>query len=842
MMTLWQDIRYGVRMLRKNPGFTTVAVLTLALGIGANTAIFTLIDTLLLTPLPVPDPQQLALVTEKGHSSLPYPLYEQLRDGSHCFRGVFAADSIDKRRLMVPSASGDRAESVWTQAVSGEFFSVLGVPAALGRPLTPEDDRRGDPQAVAVISYGFWQRSFGLDPTVIGKTVLLDDIPFVLVGVMPPGFFGFEVGRSPDLWWPLHMVPRVAWGWQAKLLDSKNSQWLRIMGRLKPGVARAQAQSELDVIFQQMRGREADEAGLSGTEREKFLDSWIALEPGGAGHTLLRDDFRWPLYILMAIVSLVLLVACANLAGLLLARGAARGREFGVRAALGAGRLTLVRQLVVESLLLAGVGGALGLVLAQGGARWLAGYLPGYGQNLLLQLTPDRRVLMFTMAVSAGTGLFFGLLPAWRATRPDLVTTLKNEAGSVLGRAPGQIGNKLLVIAQIALTCVLLIGAGLFVRTLRTLQTLDAGFRRDNLMVFGLDLGRNYDNSRRAHLHREILRQLEYLPGVQSASLASVFSLGNRAGYFMPNLTADGATAKPGESLHCRGIGVAPNYLRTMGIPLLAGRDFGPEDLPPGRAAALRAEGGTDEKTWALRKVILSESVAKRLFGQENPVGKRLREWRPEPTMEVIGVARDARHRQLRDEPFTTLFYHVDMEGADAAFYVRTQGSALSLAGGIRRVVHEVAPDVEVTGLRTMGAVADDQLYRERALSVLASFFSLLTLALACLGLYGILAYAVTRRTREIGIRMALGAQRHNVLSAVIRQGMMLTLAGCGLGVILAVAFTRVVSSLLYGVTPNDPVTFILTVLLLSVVALVSCWLPARRAAKIDPMVALRYE
>jgi predicted permease len=833
MRTLWQDIRYGIRMLRKYPGFTGVAVLTLALGIGANTAIFTLIDALLLKSLPVPDPQELALVTEKGHSSLPYPLYEQFRDGSQCFRDLFAADSIGKRRLMVPGSPGDRAESVQSQAVSGSFFSVLGVPAALGRTLTPQDDRRGDPQAVAVLSYGFWQRRFGLDPKVVGKTVLLDDVPFVVVGVMPPGFFGFEVGGSPDLWWPLQMVPQVAWGWEAKLLDSKNAQWLRIMGRLEPGVARAHAQSELDVIFQQMRGKEADEAGLSGAEREKFLDSWIELEPGGAGHTFLRNDFRRPLYVLMAIVSLVLLVACANLAGLLLARGVARGREFGVRAALGASRLTLVRQLVVESLLLAAVGGGLGLLLAQSGAHVLARYLPGYGQDLRLQLTPDRRVLIFTMVVSAGTGLFFGLWPALRATRPDLVTTLKNEAGSVLGRAQGQLGNKLLVIAQIALTCVLLIGAGLFVQTLRTLQTLDAGFRRENLMVFGLDLGRDYDNSRRAHLHTEILRQLEYLPGVQSASLARVLSLGNRAGYFMPNLTADGAAAKPGESLHCRGIGVAPNYLKTMGISLLAGRDFGPEDLPA---------SSTNDKTRPLRKVILTESAAKQLFGQENPVGRRLREWRPEPTMEVIGVARDTRHRRLRDEPFTTLFYYVDVEDADAAFYVRTQGSALPLARGIRRVVHEVAPDVEVTGLRTMEAVVDAQLYRERALSMLASFFSLLTLALACLGLYSILSFAVVRQTREIGIRMALGAQRSNILSAVIRQGMILALVGCGLGAILAVILTRVVSSLLYGVKPTDPLTFVLTMLLLSVVALVSCWLPARRAARIDPMVALRYE
>jgi predicted permease len=834
MGALWQDIRYGIRVLRTYPGFTAVAVLTLALGIGANTAIFSLINALLLKSLPVKDPQQLAQVMDKGWPSFPYPLYEQFRDSSQCFSGFFAVAHIDKRRLKVPAPQGDRAESVWAQPVTGDFFSVLGVPAVLGRPLTPDDDRPGDPQAVAVISHGFWQRRFGRDPAVIGKTVLLDEIPFTIVGVTPPGFFGFAVGESPDLWWPVQMLPQVAWGWQAKLLTNKSSQWLWIVGRLKPGVAWEQARSELDVISQQMLAQQADARGLSGAQRTQFLENRIELKPGGAGYTELRRGFERPLYVLMAMVGLVLLVACANLAGLLLARGAARRREFGVRAALGAGRLTLVRQLVTESLLLAGVGGVLGLALAQSGARLLAGYLPGYGQSFLLRLTPDRCVLLFTMAVSLSTGIFFGLLPALRTTGTDLVTTLKDEAGGVLGRASGQLGNKLLVISQIALTCLLLIGAGLFVRTLQSLKALDTGFHRENLMVFGLDLGRDDNDSRRTQLHLEILRQLESLPGVQAASLASVFSLGNHASQIMPRLMTDAVGAKTTEGVHCRGIAVAPNYMKAMGIPLWAGRDFRPEDLPM---------AGADKGKRALSRVILGESLAQRLFGRENPVGRSLWESRrAEPTMEIIGVARDAKHRGLKDKPYDTLFYYADVAGSDATFYVRTQGHALVMASGIRRIVRAVAPDVEVTGPRTMEDVVDDQLYRERALSALASFFSLLTLVLACLGLYGILSYAVARRTREIGIRMALGARKGNVIFGVLRQGMTLALIGCGLGVLLAIALTRVLSSLLYGVTPTDPVTFVVTVLLLGAVALVSCWLPARRAARIDPMVALRYE
>ncbi len=835
MRTFGQDLRYGLRMLARNPGFTAVAVLTLALGIGANTAVFTLIEALLLKSLPgVRDPQRLVLVTDNGHASLHYPLYERLRDGSRSLSGLFTCASVEKHRVRVDDSEAAKAEPVWDQAVSGDFFSVLGTAAALGRTLTPNDDRAGDPQAVAVISHDFWQRRFGGEPAVLGKTIALEGVPLTIVGVAPHGFFGFVVGTRPDFWWPIQMIPRVRATDGKEALQATNWQWLRIAGRLKPGTTPAQARDELNVVFQRMRLDEAKARELSGTKRQEFLSHRIELRPAGTGFTPLRSDFQRLLFILMAIVGLVLLVACTNLAGLLLTRAAARGREFSVRAALGAGRWVVMRQLVTESLLLAGAGGVLGLLSAQWGVQLLAHYIPEYGETIQLRLTPDLSILAFTFLISIGTGLLFGLLPAWRTTRLDLVTTLKNEAGAVSGHAPGQFWNKALVVAQTALTCLLLIGAGLFVRTLVTLKNLDAGIHRENLMVFGLELPGGHDSVRGAHLPLEILRQLETLPGVYSASLASVFSMGNRAGYFMPNLMTDAVAAKTSRGLHCEGIGVGPSYLKTMGISLLAGRDFGPRDLP--------AEGAGKIES-ALRPVILSESTARGLFGSENPVGRHLWEsGHSEPTLEVIGVARDTKHRRLRDQASATLFYHVEVEDPDVAFYVRAQGSALSLAPGVRRIIREIAPEVEVIGLRTMESVVDDQLFRERALSKLASFFGLLALVLACLGLYGILSYAVTRRTREIGIRMALGAQKHNMLVAVIRQGMTLVLIGCGLGVILAVAFTRVVSSLLYGVTPTDPLTFVSTVLLLSVVALVSCWLPARRAAKIDPMVALRYE
>ncbi|MCL5278580.1 MAG: ABC transporter permease [Planctomycetes bacterium] len=832
MATLWQDIRYGLRMLGRNPGFTAVAVVTLALGIGANTAIFTLIDALLLKPLPgVQDPQQLVLVTDNGWASLPYPLYEHLHNSSQSLLGLFASSGVSKRKMKVTGSEEVKAESVWNQPVSGNFFSVLGAPAVLGRMLTANDDRPGAPQPVAVISYDFWRRRFGQDPAVIGKIITLEDVPLTIVGVAPRGFLGFVVGSRPDLWWPIQMVPQVQ-GWE-DALASEGSQWLQIVGRLKPGVAQTQARDELDVIFKRMRLEQADRQRLSDKKRQDFLSHRIELQSAGTGFTWLRRDFLRLLSILMGIVGLVLLVACTNLAGLLLARGTARQREFGVRAALGAGRWALVRQFVAESLLLAAVGGVLGLLLAQWGVRLLANYIPEYGASVLLQLTPDVRILAFTFLVSVGTGLLFGLLPAVRTTRADLATTLKNEAGALLGRASGQLWNKLLVVSQIALTCLLLIGAGLFVRTLQTLKAVDAGLARENLVLFRLDLGREYNASRRAQLHQELLRQLESLPGVRSATLASVLSMGSRGGYFMPNLMTDAVAAKTTRGLHCSGVGVAPNYLQTMGILLLAGRDFGPEDLPTSGAEGRRA----------LRKVILSQSVARSLFGQDNPVGRQLWEsGRSESTMEVIGVARDVQHQKLRDKPSTTLFYYVDMEDSDGTFYVRSRGSALSMAGGIRRTVREIAPDVEVTGLRTMEDVVDDQLRQERMLSQLASFFSLSALALACLGLYGILSYAVSRRTREIGIRMALGARRETVILGIMRQGMMLALIGCGLGIILAIGLTRIVSNLLYGVTPTDPLTFAFVSFVLIAVAALASYLPARRAARIDPMVALRYE
>jgi predicted permease len=525
MTTLWQDIRFGVRMLMKNPGFTVVAVLTLALGIGANTAIFTLVNALLLKTLPgVKDPQQLVLVTVNRWPNLSYPLYEHLRDNSQSFSGLFASAGISKRTMRVVGSGTVEEVPVWNQAVSGNFFSVLGARAILGRTVTPDDDRSGAPQPVAVISYDFWERRFGRDPAVLGKTIALGDVPLTIVGVASREFLGFVVGSRPDLWWPVQMVPQVQ-AWEDALTDG-GSQWLQIAGRLKPGVVEAQAQDELGVVFQQMLLTQAGKWPVSETQRRKSLTR-IELQPAGTGFTWLHREFERMLFVLMATVGLLLLVTCTNLAGLLLARGAARQREFSVRAALGAGRLALIRQLVTESLLLALVGGVLGLLLAQWGVRLLASYLPEHGDAVQLQLTPDMKILAFTFLVSLGTGLLFGLLPAWRGSRVDVVTALKDQAGNVLGRPSGQFWNKALMVAQIALSCCLLIGAGLFVRTFQKLRAVDVGFDRENLMVFGLTLGKEYENnSRRGGLYQEVVQRVQNLPSVRSVSMSSIQSLG----------------------------------------------------------------------------------------------------------------------------------------------------------------------------------------------------------------------------------------------------------------------------------------------------------------------------
>ncbi len=838
---MFQDLRYGVRMLLSHKMFTTVAALSLALGIGANTAIFSLINALMLRALPVKDPQELALFSiisaaeaSRGYS-FNYPLYETFRDRNQSFTGIASGSGVGRARLIVnePGAGGS-LESVEQQRVSGNFFSVLGGAPVLGRLLTEADDNLANAQPAAVISYEYWRRRFGLDPGVVGRQVTVNNKALTIVGVTPPGFFGFEVGAKPELWWPLKAIDDPN-------LKLNTNWWLRVFGRLRPGVNRAQAQTELELMFRQFIEADAAARGASWTPRmrQQRLERHLGLEAGSAGYAELRREFRRPLLILMLTVALVLAVACVNIANLLLARAAARRKEIAVRLALGAGRFRLVRQLLTESILLSVTGGVAGLLFARVCLRALLTYLPQQEQ-VALDVSLDARVLAFTLAVSVLTGALFGLAPAWQATRLNLTASLKDQTGGSASRS-GLTLNKLLVVTQVALSLFLLIGAGLFVRSLRNLRSLDAGFNHENIVQFMIDSGSGYNAASRSNLYQRILARLEALPGARSATLSS-FSLlsGNTNGN---RISVPGYTPGPDEDLICRTLNVGPRFFETMQIPLLAGRDFGPQDERPAPAPASSPLPKPVPDAPPISAVI-NQAMARYFFGAENPLGKRFNLRGGGPPMEIIGVVKDAKYETLREPTQRTyyLYYFQQPERFGMTFQLRTSGAVAEYGATIQRLARELDPQLQVIRLRTMTDVVNQSLVQERFTAQVASAFSLFALLLACVGLYGVMSYAVTRRTNEIGVRMALGARPVNVIRLVMWEVLLLVIAGAGLGLMAALATTRLVSTLLFGLTPTDPLTITLSTLLLIGVAALAGYLPARRASRVDPLVALRYE
>ncbi len=829
------DLKFAFRQLLKNPGFTAVAVLTLALGIGANTAIFTVINTVLLRSLPVKNPDELVQVLVTGLSGQPnytfsYPFYERLRDGGRSLSGLFAAGGVGREdRMIVPNGGNAEVEFVRAQAVSGNFFSVLGVPALLGRTITDTDDRPGNPQAVAVISHSFWQRRFGGDASVVGKTISFDDVPFTIVGVTPLGFFGFQPGDNPDLWWPLQIAPQVGRGL------NEGSGWLRLMGRLSPGVERKQAEAELAVTYQHYRDEFAASrtAKWSAEQRRGFFALKFQLWPGHAGWTGLRDQFRQPLLILMAVVAAVLLIACANVASLLLARAAARRREFSIRSALGAGRLRVIRQLLTENFLLAAVGGLLGLLFAQGGTHVLLAFMRLQDDPVSFNVAPDARVLLFTITASLLTGLLFGLAPAFHSSRLDLAAALKGTAANVAAGIERQRSLQSLVVVQVGLSLVLLVGAGLFIRTLRHLKELDAGFNRENVILFNIDFANRPEVARWATFYKELVARLETLPGVRAASL---FNFGFLSGNsWTDNVVAEGYQVEPGENLECAGTAVGLRFFETFGMAVLSGRDFDAQDE--------RLIVSTN--TTVPRTAVINQAMARRYFGDANPLGRRFYfAHQPAKKFEIVGVVPDAKYRSLR-EPSRPTFYvpfFQEDRGSWTTLALRTAADPRATIASLAGVVRGVEPTVRVRDLRTMNDVVNGSVHQERLIAQLGGFFSVFALALACLGLFGVLSFAVVQRTREIGVRVALGAQRRDVLSLVIGKGLKLVLVGSLIGLAGALATTRFVSNLLYGVTPTDPVTFAGVMSLLVAVAALASWLPARRATKVDPMEALRYE
>jgi predicted permease len=814
---LLQDLRYGARMLAKNQRFTLIAVLTLALGIGANTAIFSLMNAVLLKSLPVEQPDRLHFIARAGahgfEGAPPYPCFERFRDQNRTFDGLAAFSDFNPRVTI-----DGQAEEVRGQHVSGNYFSLLGVRPLLGRTLTPADDSipgKGGPDGFAgVISYNYWTRRFGGNHDVIGKVAQVGSQSVTIVGVTPPGFHGLYPGVEINISVPMMIVG-------AEELAERYNWWFEAVGRLKPGVPVEQARADLDAIFQPFM----DELGGSAEERREH-HARIELPPASRGLDTLRRKYKTPLQTLIGTVGLVLLIACANVANLLLARAIARRKEFAVRLALGASRWRLMRQNFTESLLLAILGASLGLLMASWGIEFLISFFTT-GRNLLFLDAPlDGSVLLFTAGVALLTCLLFGLAPALRSTRVNVGTALKDD-GNGQASSRSRIG-EMLVVAQVALSMLLLVGAGLFLRTLRNLENLDPGFQRAGVLTMRINPPDGvYRGTRLASLWKEILERVERLPGVRSASLAAFNPMEGRNRVIrvqIPEYT-------PGveRDLDIRLNQVSPGFFSTLGIAVTQGRAFTARD---------------DEN--APRVALLNEAAARFYFGDRSPLGSRVGvKGKDAPPYEVIGVVKDSRYQNLR-EPDSRLIYFPVSQSLDRlgrlTLAVRVSGKPSEIVAAARAEIRATGSDLMLTNIATLDEQVEQSLLQERLLATLASLFGLLALLLACIGLYGVISYNVARRTREIGIRMALGARAGDVSKLVVRQGLALALVGMAIGLAIALAATRFMESLLYDVSATDPLTFIAGAAFLVFVALLACWIPARRATKVDPMVALKYE
>jgi predicted permease len=848
MQTLWQDLRYGARMLVKAPNVTLIAVLTLALGIGANTAIFSLVNEVLLRSLPVKNPDELVLfrnveglrgrMSRAGENngsldpatgrpastSFSLLAFERFRGRHAALSDVFAYAPFNQINLLI---DGQPETNILGQLVSGAYYAGLGVPAILGRTLTQEDDRPAA-EPVAVISHRYWQNRFGSDPGVIGKTIQVNKVPTTIIGVTPPGFAGaMQIGESADI--------SVSLAHHARFQPDRGANrakpwywWIRVMGRLAPQATAAQARAGLEPIFQEA-AREGWLAGqsLDTTPRDMPDPSTLAADPGGQGENDRRRQYAQSLRILMGLVSLVLLAACANVANLLLARGAARRREFALRLTLGASRVRIIRQLLVESLLLASLGAALGALFAHWSRGLLVGLRQFGGSPAVLDLPLDGRVFGFTIAVTATAALLFGLAPALRATRINLTAEFQGGARQLGAGARSRL-SQALIVNQIALSLVLLVSTGLFVRTLRALQQVDPGFNPRQLALFRLDAGSaGYSQEQFAALQARLQTRLESIPGVRAVTFSRVALLaGTRSNR---RITAPGYTP-PGASMGFNLNGIAPNFLAAMEIPLLLGRGFTDHDTAGGPKVA-----------------IVNQAFARQIFGDENPIGRRFI-FGSTPTasaaeIEIVGVARDAKYTGLREAPPPTIYVPAtQMPEGVANYCVRAAGNPAALFPALRAAVRELDPTLPVLNLRTQ----DEQIERisseERLFARLSGFFGVVALTLACVGLYGLLSFLVLNRTGEIGLRMALGALPGQVLRMILRESLALVGLGVALGLLAAYGGSRFIQSMLFGISPADPLTYGAVALLLIAAPLLASLLPARRAAGVEPMAALRSE
>ncbi|MDQ3667970.1 MAG: ABC transporter permease [Acidobacteriota bacterium] len=818
MVTLLKDLSYGIRMLAKSPGFTLVAVLSLALGIGANTTVFSLLDAVLLRSLPIENPERMVNIATlvKGgepHFDFSYPLYSGLRDGNQTLSGIVA---YTDRNLGL--TFGDQTERIRSELVSANYFSVLGVQPAMGSAFAPDDERPGAARA-AVISDALWHRRLAGDPGVLGKTITLNGRTFSVAGIAPRRFSGLLRGMQTDVWITL---PHLAdFEGNPKLMSAPTMIWLRLAGKLKPDTTIQQAQSQLTSLLPGV-SQEAWKGFPYVAARENGTWQVVMTKAAGGNEVYVAELYR-PLTMLLLAVALILAIACANVASLLLARARVRGKEIGIRLALGASRPRIVRQLLTESLLLALAGGALGLLMALWTSGLAAGLRTSETGELGIDVSPNIRVLLFTLIVSVLTVLLFGIVPALRASKVDLVPILKdsNAATPIFRRGPSLHG--LLVVTQVTLSLVLLAGAGLFLRSLWKLQAVEKGFTGDNVLAMSLNMElQGYDGARGATFYPAALESLSSLPGVQSASLASVLPV--TAGGSRIQMPANATKPAVDEEISIDIVTVSPRFFETTGLLLLRGRDFRQIDT---------------EKS--AKVMIVNETMAKKLWPDTDPLGRSF--YDGDTTFEVVGVARNTKYRNLRETPLMTFYLPLAQSYRPSMnLLVRTAGEPSQLAPAIQGRLHAIEPALTVFDIRTLFEHVGRSLYVERMEGLLLTFFGILALTLTAIGIYGVVAYSVAQRTREVGIRMALGAQKKDVLKMILAQGLALVAWGTALGLIVCYWLSRLVSSQLYGVNAYDPATLASVVVVIIVVALLAAYIPARRATKVDPLVALRYE
>ena len=822
-----------MRTLRKSPAFTTVAVMTLALGIGANTAIFSLVNAVMLKMLPVRAPGELVVVGDPTdvHSrhmgdpqviSFSYPLFRDISQGNSVFSGMLASSEVHRLRVTGNSA-GEIAGNATGVLVSGNYFSVLGVNALYGRVITPEDDSGPGAHPVVVVSYGFWKDKLGENPNSVGQTLRINNYPFTVIGVAAPGFYGDTVGDAQDFWVPITMQEQVITG--RKWLENYETSWLHIIARLKPGVSLEKAAANVNLVVQQLVSGPLS-AKLSKDDIDNLKQSKVPMSAGGGGFSELRGDFKQPLFLLMIIVALVLVIACVNVANLLLARASSRQKEFAIRVAIGAAPGRVVRQLLTESIFLAFAGGALGLLVA----RWGTAALLKLSGNKDLEASPDLRVLLFTAGVCLLTGILFGLMPALRARRVAVALTLKSGTQNGNSAHAGWNLGKLLVTGQVALSLLVLFIAGLLVHSLQNIRNIDLGYNREHLLLVSTDpLAAGYNKSKITNFANELATQISNLPGVRAvaSSKNGLFS-GSESGN---TIKVEGYVAKNDPDAQAAFDQVSPNYFSAVGIPLLLGRDIGLQDTET-----------------SPRVAVINETMARFYFGQANPIGRKFTIEDPESKggpVEIVGVARDARDHKLKGNVQRRFYIPLAQSLGTVPglnFEVKTAGDPVAVAEAVRKQIKNFDANVPIYSVRALNELAERSIGDQILIARLSSFFAGLALLLAAIGLYGILSYSVAGRTREIGVRMALGAQRGSVLGMVLREAGKLVVLGITIGIPAALLASRLFSSMLFGLKATDPGSMALVIAVLLAITLLASYIPARRATKVDPMVALRYE